>query len=109
LRLGFRLGFGGTLTYPGSHRLRALATRLPLTAIVLETDAPDMPPVWLRQAAAMGGSTSPPRNAPVELPRIGETLAALRGIAANELAAQLLANICAALPGLLPGSGGAMP
>ncbi|SIS45730.1 TatD family hydrolase [Neptunomonas antarctica] len=43
IKMGFKLGFGGTLTYPGSHRIRALAAELPLESIVLETDAPDMP------------------------------------------------------------------
>jgi TatD DNase family protein len=43
IKLGFKLGFGGTLTYPGSQRIRALAASLPAEAIVLETDAPDIP------------------------------------------------------------------
>jgi TatD DNase family protein len=47
IRLGFRLGFGGALTYSGSTRIRQLAASLPLASIVLETDAPDMPPAWL--------------------------------------------------------------
>ena len=40
--LGFKLGFGGMLTYDRSTKLRALACKLPLSAVVLETDAPDM-------------------------------------------------------------------
>ena len=40
--LGFRLGFGGMLTFERSTRLRTLARALPLESIVLETDAPDM-------------------------------------------------------------------
>ncbi len=42
IELGFKLGFGGMLTYQRSHKLRRLAMQLPLEAIVLETDAPDM-------------------------------------------------------------------
>ena len=42
LSLGFKLGFGGTLTYANSTKIHALAKELPLEAIVLETDAPDM-------------------------------------------------------------------
>jgi TatD DNase family protein len=42
LDLGFRLGFGGMLTYERSRKLRGLAQALPLEALVLETDAPDM-------------------------------------------------------------------
>ncbi len=40
--LGFKLGFGGTLTYERSRKIRELARTLPLESIVLETDAPDM-------------------------------------------------------------------
>lgn len=42
LNLGFKLGFGGTLTYENASKIHALAKELPLDAIVLETDAPDM-------------------------------------------------------------------
>lgn len=60
IKLGFKLGFGGALTYGGSKRIRALVASLQhLEAIVLETDAPDMPPAWLagapRRAGAVGG------------------------------------------------------
>ncbi|MDR0672696.1 MAG: TatD family hydrolase [Zoogloeaceae bacterium] len=76
LRLGFRLGFGGTLTYPGSTRIRALAQALPDEAIVLETDAPDIPPRWIPHE----------RNSPAELPAIGRVLAELRATPADRLA-----------------------
>ncbi|MDH5370599.1 MAG: TatD family hydrolase, partial [Gammaproteobacteria bacterium] len=42
IELGFKLGFGGTLTYENSTKIHALAKSLPLESIVLETDAPDM-------------------------------------------------------------------
>ena len=42
--LGFALGFGGAATFEPARRLRALAADLPLSALVLETDAPDIPP-----------------------------------------------------------------
>ena len=73
LSLGFCLGFGGAMTYPGSERIRRLAATLPLTAIVLETDAPDIPPVWLRAATGVR------RNTPGQLERIARVLAELRG------------------------------
>lgn len=97
LKLGFKLGFGGSLTYPGSRRIRALAVDLPLEAIVLETDAPDIPPVWLRQAGQAGEK---PRNTPAELPRIGKILAELRGMDVETLACQTSANARAVLLGL---------
>ncbi len=90
VRLGFRLGFGGALTYSGSTRIRHLAATLPLASIVLETDAPDMPPEWLA-----GG-----RNTPAQLPRINAVLAELRGIDANELARATALNALAVLPRL---------
>ncbi|MDH5395269.1 MAG: TatD family hydrolase [Gammaproteobacteria bacterium] len=42
IALGFKLGFGGTLTYENATKIHALAKALPLQSIVLETDAPDM-------------------------------------------------------------------
>ncbi len=42
---GFKLGFGGAMTYPRAAKLHKLVQNLPLASIVLETDAPDMPPV----------------------------------------------------------------
>ena len=90
IRLGFKLGFGGAMTYAGSKRIRALAAGLPLDAIVLETDAPDIPPVW-RQ----GG-----RNTPADLVPIAETLAKLRSLPLDELAAVTTANALAVLPRL---------
>jgi TatD DNase family protein len=70
IKLGFKLGFGGAFTWPRANKLRRLAIDLPLQAIVLETDSPDIPPVWIGRG----------RNAPGELPRIAQTLAELRGI-----------------------------
>ena len=43
LDLGFKLGLGGTVTYPRAKRIRALLKALPLSAWLLETDAPDQP------------------------------------------------------------------
>ncbi len=91
IKLGFKLGFGGAATYSGSKRIRELAASLPLEALVLESDAPDMPPAWLA-----GG-----RNTPAQLPRINELLAELRGIDASELARATSTNAMAALPRLL--------
>lgn len=99
--LGFALGFGGTLTYERSLQLRRLACDLPLSAIVLETDAPDIPPQWLYQTAeqrARGAAQG--RNSPAELPRIAQVLAGLRGVALAELAAACSANACRVLPKL---------
>jgi TatD DNase family protein len=101
MALGFRLGFGGALTFDTARQLRRLAGTLPLSALVLETDAPDIPPQWLYVPAAERAAGRPQgRNSPAELPRIAEVLAALRGLTPEALAAATWANACAALPRL---------
>jgi TatD DNase family protein len=90
IKLGFGLGFGGAMTFSGSTRIRELAKSLPLESIVLETDAPDIPPVWLN-----GG-----RNAPAELPRIVDVLAELRGLSRAEIITATGANARRLLPGV---------
>ena len=101
LALGLKLGFGGALTYERALQLRRLAASLPLEAIVLETDAPDMPPHWLYKTADQrAAGQAQGRNEPGELPRIGAELAALRGISPDELAAATTRNAIAALPRL---------
>lgn len=97
IKLGFKLGFGGAMTHPRAHRLRELAATLPLDALVLETDSPDIPPAWLA-----GG-----RNSPAELPRIAAELAGLRGISCEDLIARTTANALAVLPRLASSAHGA--
>jgi len=74
--LGFKLGFGGAMTFTRSLQIRRLASELPIESIVLETDAPDISPAWLH----------PQRNSPEQLPRIGEALAELRKVEVAEIA-----------------------
>lgn len=87
IELGFRLGFGGTLTYERARRIRQLAATLPLEAIVLETDAPDLAP------ASHHGE----RNAPEYLPQVVAALAALRGVEPALVAERTSANARALL------------
>lgn len=98
--LGFKLGFGGTLTFDRSLQIRRLAAELPETAIVLETDAPDILPQWLYKSATERASGASSRNEPGELPRIAESLALLRGWTAERTAAVTTANAHSALPKL---------
>ena len=88
--VGFKLGFGGAMTFTRALQIRRLAGELPLEAIVLETDAPDIAPSWVH----------PGRNSPEQLPRIGATLAELRGISVDQVAAATTANARAILPRL---------
>jgi TatD DNase family protein len=74
---------------------------LPLDAIVLETDAPDMPPHWLYRSAGQRAAGAPQgRNEPGELPAIGGELARLRGISPLAVARATTQNAMAALPRL---------
>lgn len=101
LALGLKLGFGGALTYERARQLRRLAVSLPLDALVLETDAPDMPPHWLYvNAAQRAAGQAPACNTPSQLPRIGAELAVLRGIDTDALSQALWHNTQAALPRL---------
>ena len=88
IKLGFKLGFGGSMTYSGSTRIRQLAASLPLESIVLETDAPDMAPAWLAGR----------RNAPAELIRIAAVLAELRELSPERVAEQTTLNARAIFP-----------
>ncbi len=90
IKLGFKLGFGGAMTFEGSLRIRELAATLPLESIVLETDAPDIPPAWKAGA----------RNTPADLRPIAETLAQLRSLSLAEVSAATTANAYAVLPRL---------
>jgi len=88
--LGLHLGFGGAMTFTRALQIRRLATELPLTSIVLETDSPDIAPSWVH----------PGRNTPDQLPRIGAALAELRGIGVDEVRETVRRNTLAAIPRL---------
>ncbi len=100
VELGFKLGFGGAMTYDRALQIRRLAADVPAEAIVLETDAPDIPPHWLYQTAAQRAAGAHSRNEPAELPRMAETLALLRGWTLAHTEQQTETNTLAALPKL---------
>ena len=70
VELGFALGIGGAMTYARALQIRRLASEMPLEALVLETDSPDIPPAWLRDQR---------RNEPAQVVLIAQALAELRG------------------------------
>ncbi|MDB5743430.1 MAG: TatD-related deoxyribonuclease [Polaromonas sp.] len=106
IKLGLKLGFGGTVTFDSALQIRRLASRLPLEALVMETDSPDIAPHWLyRTAQQREDGQGQGRNEPGELPRIAAVLAQLRGMPAPALAQATTANALQAFPklkGLLP-------
>jgi TatD DNase family protein len=83
IALGFALGIGGAVTFTAATRLRRMVQALPIEAIVLETDAPDMCPAgyW------------PGRNSPEFLPDILATVAELKGMTTQAVAQQTTANV----------------
>lgn len=99
LEQGMVLGFGGAMTFERSLQIRRLASTLPDEALVVETDAPDIPPSWLGQR---GGPT--PRNEPGEVARIVDVLAELRGVRRDDIVRLTTANAMRAFPRL--GKGG---
>lgn len=68
IRLGFKIAVGGTITYSRATKIRTVARNLPLESIVLETDAPDIPPAQHHNE----------RNSPEYLPLILDALAEIR-------------------------------
>ncbi len=89
--LGFKLGFGGALTHPRALKIRELVSTLPLEAIVLETDAPDIPPEWLKNDK---------RNTPKQLLNISEIIASLRHIKHTQVTEITTNNALEILPNL---------
>jgi len=73
---GFLLGFGGMLTFERSRKLRELAKQIPLTSIVLETDAPDM---TVKQFKGQ-------RNSPAYIPYVLEALSEIKSLPLNDVA-----------------------
>ena len=106
IKLGLKLGFGGNVTFDSALQIRRLAGELPLDALVMETDSPDIPPHWLyRTAQQREDGQGQGRNEPGELPRIAAALAQLRGMPPEALARATTANALQAFPklrGLLP-------
>ncbi len=81
-QLGFLVGIGGPATYSRANRLRGLVTEMPLEYLLLETDAPDQPDAGIRGE----------RNEPARLSFICQTIAELRGVEAEVIAAATSAN-----------------
>jgi len=80
--MGFRVGIGGTITYERANKTREAVKHLPLDAILLETDAPDMP---------IQGEQGK-RNSPINILAVANTLADLRGEPLDQIAAHTTHN-----------------
>ena len=81
-KLGFKLGFGGAISYARAHKQHRLVRELPLEWILLETDAPDMP---------LEGYQDQP-NSPLSVVKVAEVIAELRGLSLQTVAEQTQFN-----------------
>jgi TatD DNase family protein len=84
IEMGFYLSFGGPITFERAKRLHRLVSRLPLSAILLETDAPDQP----------GSLHRGERNEPAYLTEVLEAVSRLRDQSPQHIAEQTRANTC---------------
>lgn len=82
IELGYKIGVGGTITYPRASKTREVMAQLPLSALLLETDAPDMP---------LNGFQGQP-NRPEQAARVFTTLCELREEPEALIAGALLEN-----------------
>ncbi len=91
IELGFKLGFGGAATYTRALQIRRLLKELPVDSFVTETDAPDIPPAWLKEEGIAF-------NEPAFLPRIASGLASIRGMSEADFALAAWRNAMQVLP-----------
>ncbi|MBB1198902.1 metal-dependent hydrolase [Enterobacteriaceae bacterium 89] len=82
IQLGYKIGVGGTITYPRASKTREVMARLPLSALLLETDAPDMP---------LNGYQGQP-NRPEQAASVFQSLCELRPESPAEIAEKLANN-----------------
>jgi TatD DNase family protein len=80
--MGYSLSFGGPVTYERANRLHKLVAALPLSSILLETDAPDQP----------GNRHRGERNEPAYLPEVLDAISRLRDESPRVIAEQTTAN-----------------
>ena len=92
IKLGFKIGYGGTMTYNGSKRIRALLAALPEHAWVLETDCPDIPPSRTREREEN------PQSVLADIADYGLEAAELRSISPEESSRQSLRNTLEVFP-----------
>ncbi len=81
--MGFLVGVGGVATRPNAHKLHRTVRGIGLESIALESDAPDLPPIWAKGE----------RNSPQHLPAIAHHIADLRGESVEQVALQTTSNV----------------
>ena len=82
IHAGFKLGIGGTITYPRASKTRETVAAVDLSHLLLETDAPDMP---------MAGRQGE-RNSPVYLGDVASVMAELKSVSVEQVVQQTTDN-----------------
>jgi TatD DNase family protein len=80
--MGFMISFAGNVTYPKMQHLRDVSREIPLEKLLTETDSPFLPPQGKRGK----------RNEPAFVVQVAETLANVRDLRTDEIAATAAAN-----------------
>ncbi len=91
VKLGYRLGIGGVLTFKNARRLPEVVERIPLSGLVLETDCPYLAPVPFRGK----------RNESSYLRYVAEKIAEIKGISPEEVETATEANAWRVIHGVL--------
>lgn len=105
VKLGGSVSFAGSVCNPAATRVRAAAVAAPAERLLIETDAPDLLPEVRGSAVhgSMAGDSArrvphsalaipAELNHPANLPQVAQTVAELRGVAWEALAAMTEAN-----------------
>jgi len=82
LDMGFLISFAGNSTYPKTQNIREVAKEIPLDRMLIETDSPFLAPQPYRGK----------RNEPAYVVEVAKTLATVRNLAPEEIAAATAAN-----------------
>lgn len=90
VNLGFKLGVGGAMSHPRAKKLRATITRLPLTCLVLETDAPDMKPAFWGES----------NNSPLAIMILAQIVATLHQCSLGDVLLSSNQSLLSAMPNI---------
>lgn len=82
MELNFYISFSGIVTFSNAKEVQAVAQQMPLTRMLIETDAPYLAPVPLRGQA----------NQPAYVRYVAEHIAKLRGVPVDEIATATTQN-----------------
>lgn len=88
IKLGFKLGIGGAISHSRAIKLRKTLTQLPMESLVLETDAPDMLPAFMKGE----------RNSPAGILMMAQIIATIKQYSLQQVLSASNYNINAVIP-----------